>query len=444
MNSVNDRTGNLDGKTLTDAVGAAAPTGVDQPNVRIVLGHIFSKQISILRRMPNEEGLAKASGESRLRLFDANLSTGNLSGVTANEVILSLFRRELTDRRKNAERVAGQEDNVLRMSAAASFLNILDVVNGIGSASIFGQRIVIEVNFTSAGIENGVLKNRSEFDRIVNFGFTFCGQVNALSVATTFDVDDAFVGPIMFVVADELTIGFGGKGSFTGSGETEEQASIAVFTCVGGTVHREEALLRHEVIHDREDALLHFTGILGSENDKFAAFEVKIDRRWRGQGGSRGIRLELTSVENYEIRFAKGSEFLLGGTNEHVVHEKGMISASANHANLDAIFRIPTSKSVDDVEVIASVQIIDSTRTVLKESGFRHLDVDGTPPNIIGTLGIVNHALILRTTTGLISRGIHQSASGSNRSLLESDRIFIKLRRSRVAKDITDGDTVLC
>lgn len=40
VNRVDDSTRNFDGETFANAVGAAAPTGINEPNFRTVFGHI--------------------------------------------------------------------------------------------------------------------------------------------------------------------------------------------------------------------------------------------------------------------------------------------------------------------------------------------------------------------------------------------------------------------
>lgn len=443
VDSVDDRARDLNGETFTNAVSAATPTGVDEPNLGAVLSHVSGQQFSVLGRVPNEERGAKASGEGRLRFFNTNFGTGDLGGVTGNEVVHRLFGGQLAHRRKNAESVAGEKNDVLRMTALAAFLDVFDVVDRIGSASVFGERVIVEVDFASFGIENGVFKNGTELDRVEDFGFAFSGQVDALRIAAAFNVDNAFVGPIVFVVADELTARFGGESRFTGTGKTEEQAGVAVFAFVRGAVHGQEAFFRHQVVHDRENALLHFAGVFSAENDEFLTFEREVDARARGEGRRRRIGFELTGVENDEVRFAEFSEFLSGRTDQHVVHEQRVISASADDTNLKAVFRIPTSVSVNDVEVVASIEVIDRARAVLQERGIGHLDIDGTPPNIVRAFRIVDDTLIFRATTGLLTRGVHQRARGSDRRFFVGDSVFIKFRGGRITKNVGYGDSVL-
>lgn len=49
---------------------------------------------------------------------------------------------------------------------------------------------------------------------------------------------------------------------------------------------------------------------------------------------------------------------------EHVAHEEGMIGARADNADPDAVALIPASESVDDVDALPGVEIVDGTLAV--------------------------------------------------------------------------------
>jgi hypothetical protein len=45
-------------------------------------------------------------------------------------------------------------------------------------------------------------------------------------------------------------------------------------------------------------------------------------------------------------------------------HEKSMVGSCADNPNFDTVLGIPTGVAVKDVDVVASVEVIDSTLTV--------------------------------------------------------------------------------
>ena len=123
-----------------------------------------------------------------------------------------------------------------------------------------------------------VFQHGSEPQRIKDLRFGLPSQIDRLGVTATFDVEDAVIGPAMFVVADQLPLWIGRQRRLACSGQAEQDRRLARLW-VGGcrTVHRQNAPLGHQVVHQREDGLFHFAGILGAQNHDFASFQAQID-----------------------------------------------------------------------------------------------------------------------------------------------------------------------
>ena len=126
----------------------------------------------------------------------------------------------------------------------------------------------------------------------------------------------------MLVVADEQTFRVGGEGGLSGSGEAEEDCGVLAFEVgVGRAVHRGDAAQRVEVVHHGEESLLHFAAVPGVDDYLFALLDVE------GHHGL-GVEAELLiilafcfrGVEDHEVG-GEVFEFLLGGADEHVLHE---------------------------------------------------------------------------------------------------------------------------
>ncbi|MNF12899.1 hypothetical protein D3C80_2145500 [compost metagenome] len=69
--------------------------------------------------MARHEWCTKAGRERCFRLGHALFRTGNLGGVARQEVIHGLRRRELGNRRHDAEGISGKHDDVLWLTALA-------------------------------------------------------------------------------------------------------------------------------------------------------------------------------------------------------------------------------------------------------------------------------------------------------------------------------------
>ena len=329
--------------------------------------------------MADEEGGAEAGGEGGLWFFDAIFGAGDAGGVTTDEVVHGLLGGEAADGGQDAEGITGEEDDVARVAADAGDLGVGDVLDGVSGAGVFGDGGAVVIDGASFFVVDDVFEHRAEADGIVNFGFARAAEFNALGVAAAFDVEDAIVGPTMFVVADELAAWIGGEGGFAGAGEAEEEGDVGVWgglnsspltpgpsprsrgengragcspggrgetlAFVGGAVHREDAAARHDVVHQGEDALFHFAGVFGAEDDHLAALEADIDAGARGHLVRVGIGGELAGVVDDVVGLAEIGQLFERGADEHVAHEERMIGASADDADLDAVRADPNRRS---------------------------------------------------------------------------------------------------
>ena len=82
------------------------------------------------------------------------------------------------------------------------------MVDRIANAGVFSDALVSEVDL-AVSVNRNVLQEGVALDGSVDVGFAFLVEVDNLSIATTFVVEDAFVVPSVFVVADELTLRIG-------------------------------------------------------------------------------------------------------------------------------------------------------------------------------------------------------------------------------------------
>ena len=96
---------------LADPVGTARPAGIDEPDRHIVALQTVDEHVRVFARMTRHERRSEAGRERRLRLLDADLGAGELGRVAADEVVGGLLARQPRDRRQDAERVRGEEDD---------------------------------------------------------------------------------------------------------------------------------------------------------------------------------------------------------------------------------------------------------------------------------------------------------------------------------------------
>ena len=160
--SVNDTTGVADRDTLTRSV----PTGVYEVCLRAGFLHLLNEFLSIFGRVELQECLSEASREGRSRLGDTTLGTCQLSGETAQEIVLGLLRSQNRYRRQNAESISGEEDDVLRCRTCRDrFNDLLDVVDRIGNTGVLGYALVSEIDLAVL-VYGYVLEESVTTDRI--------------------------------------------------------------------------------------------------------------------------------------------------------------------------------------------------------------------------------------------------------------------------------------
>lgn len=86
----------------------------------------------------------------------------------------------------------------------------------------------------------------------------------------------------MHVVTHKTALGISRQSSLAGTAEAEEERNVAIRADVGAAVQRKHALLRHEVVHEGEDALLHLAGVLRAENHHLAPSKAEAHAGGRG------------------------------------------------------------------------------------------------------------------------------------------------------------------
>ncbi len=170
--------------------------------------------------MEDNEGSRVASRESRDGLKHTVLGAGcfpmiklsrcveqlrmqDLRSIPSQEMVASLLWGELANRGKHAEGITSQHDDIawLRVDDTRD-LRIRDEFDGVRAASVLCNADVVVVGDTGDGVVDDVLEDRAVADGVEDVGFLLCGKVDALGVASAFNVENTRVGPDVFVVAN--------------------------------------------------------------------------------------------------------------------------------------------------------------------------------------------------------------------------------------------------
>ena len=208
-------------------------------------------------------------------------------------------------------------------------------------------------------------------------------------------------------------------------------------------MHRKNILLGQNIVQNRKNALFHLTRIFRPQNNHLSHFKTHIHARRRGHLCRISVRGKSARIKNDIIRLAKIFELCARGAHKHIVHKQSMVSPGANNAHLNAIFGIPTRITVNHIDAVANIEIIDSPLSIDEKRALVELDIDLTPPDIVRTIGMIHNALVLWTAPGLFSRTHNKCPSTRNsRSGLVGQCLFVKHRWRSIPQNKRPGDII--
>src|SRR5215212_6984474 len=164
--------GGCDVYTATYAVWTAGPAGIDQVAAGAVRPQPLGEHLSVGGSWQRKERGAEARGERRLDLgLHLGLGTGEFGGITGEEVVGCLRRREGAYGRQHPEGVGGQKEDGRRMNAPAFGDRARYVFQRIGDTGILRQHAVGVVDLSRAPIHHHVLQHGAEADGVPYLGF---------------------------------------------------------------------------------------------------------------------------------------------------------------------------------------------------------------------------------------------------------------------------------
>ena len=127
------------------------------------------------------------------------------------------------------------------------------------------------------------------------------------------------------------------------------------------------------------------------------------------------------------------------------MHEQRVIRPRADHAHLDAVFRVPTGEAVEAIEPLARVEIIERALAIDGETCARRSGML-TGPHQISLFGLrmLDDALVLGRAAGLHAGvGDERAILGDARVFLETDGVFVKRARRQIAVNFGNRKAVI-
>ena len=151
-------------------------------------------------------------------------------------MIAGLLWGKFANRRENAKSIAGQHDDVRRLTLHQTRnLGIRDVLNRIRAPCVLSNANVIVIRRAGDRVVHYVFEDAAKADGVIDVGFLLGGEVDAFGITTSFDVKNASIGPDMLVISDEKTVRVSRQSGLASSRKTEEESDIAcVLSDIGG------------------------------------------------------------------------------------------------------------------------------------------------------------------------------------------------------------------
>ena len=160
-------------------------------------------------------------------------------------------------------------------------------------------------------------------------------------------------------------------------------------------------------------------------------------------GTNSRITRKFTRVKNDIIRLVKLSKLFFCRYDKHITHKKRMVCPRTDNTNLNTIFFIPAGKTINNIQTVTGIEIINRTLTVMRERNGIRLHVDAAPPNILIRFRIFHNAFIFRAAASFHAGICHQRTCTGNFSCIVSKRLGVKDCRYRVPKYIFLRNAIL-
>ena len=237
----------------------------------------------------------------------------------------------------------------------------------------------------------------------------------------------------MLIVTDQHAVGVGGQRGLAGAGQAEEHGGIAVLADVGGAVHGEHAHLGQHVVHDGEDGLLDFTGILGAADDHQLFLIVYQDGGLGAGAVDLGDALEAgggnDGVVDLEIL-----QLLGGGTAQQLVDEQVLGGQFVDDAEGLGVLGVRAGKTVENEDLLA-LQVGDHFALDGVKLGLFDGTVHLAPGNFVMNGGSVHDELVVGAAAGVFAGLDHQCAGVGELALAAAQGVLRQLGGSQVAVD---------
>jgi hypothetical protein len=246
----------------------------------------------------------------------------------------------------------------------------------------------------------------------------------------------------VLVVADQVARRVRRQRRLACAGKAEEDGHVALVVHVRGAMHREHALERQTIVHEREDRLLDLACVERAADQNLLPRRVQDDERARPRPVVGRIGLELGRMQHDRLGL-EGGELGRRGLNEHRRREQRVVRVVGDDPHRDAMRGVGAGERVHDVEV-ALAEIRGHLVPQALESRLGDLAVDLAPPDPALRAGLPHDELVLRRAPG-VSAGVDRERPAlGNSALVPRKRVGVELWRARLPAHRARAQDPMC
>ena len=297
-------------------------------------------------------------------------------------MVRRLVVRQPGDRRQDAECIGCQQDDVAGLAGDPGRVGVADEIERIGGPGVLGDPVGVQVELPGYRVELDVLQDRPEpLRRLEDVRLVHRAEADRLRVAAALEVEDAVVAPAVLVIADEAPFGIGRERRLARARQSEEDNGVARGADVHRRVHRQDALVGHQVVHDSEGRLLDLAGVFGADDDDLHPAEVDEDRGLAPGAVCRRVGLERRHIDDREVGPECG-QILSRGAAEEVAREDAGPRGLGVDPQRAAVIRVGPDEAVLGEEV-SPRDVVDKPRPQHIVMLFGDRLVDLAPPDLV-------------------------------------------------------------
>ena len=264
-------------------------------------------------------------------------------------MIHSFFLRQTGNRRQYAKGVSRQENDSLRMRRYTRLDGIRNIIERICRPGILRIPGIKVIRLPGCRVEHDIFQNGTITDCIINERFRLERKPDTFCITAALNIENAMIAPAMLIITDKLPVRIRRKRCLAGTRKSKEQRRTAICADIGRAVHRQDAFLRQNIVHHRENGLLHLTSITAATNEHHLFIEIQDDERL----GMRMIQFRLSQYARHadDGKARQGLRLCLR-FDEKLLDKKMLPGLLIDELHLQPIVRVGTGIDIRNIQLM--------------------------------------------------------------------------------------------